>query len=154
MSAVGLVGRLGGAFALADDPGTHLGRPLTLTVSARIDSLGRLLRERAIALVGEIDATGLAEHRPLSGEVCLEAPSALSYELTFNDDSGRPCRFRGRQRLSLRGSPVALTVIDGCLETTAGQEIGRARVRVDLRRELWRCCSRATMMGDRTTGAT
>ena len=149
MSPVGVVGRLSGAFAFADDEGTHLGRPLALTVTARIDSMRRLVRERLLDLSGEIDASGLAERQPLHGTVRLETGGVLRYGLSFCDDAGQPCRFRGRQRLSLRGAPAALTVIDGRLETMAGQEIGRARLRVDLRSELWRCCGGATMMGDR-----
>jgi hypothetical protein len=153
MSAVELVGHFGGAFALADDEGRHLGRPLALTLAAPIGSLGRLLRRREVQLGGEIDAAGLAEGQPVRGEVHLEGAGSLRYRLDFRDDAGRSCRFDGRQRLSLGGTPAALTVLEGRLETAAGLAIGRALLRLDLRSDLWRWCARATMMGGGTGGA-
>ncbi len=141
MSPFELCGRFGGAFALADDRGSHLGRPLELTVSMRpSEPLAALLWRRAIDVTGEIDAAGWADRQPFEGTVGLEGVTALAYLLLFENNHGRRCRFQGRQQLSLRGRPAAVTVLSGKLETPEGSAIGRALLRMDLRSEVLRRC--------------
>jgi hypothetical protein len=134
LQGLGFRERLAGAWALGDGP--HLDRPIAVTVVARLGSLGALLRERKVAIGGEIDAMGLARRSAIVGELGLRRPAALWYRFAFDGDDGLRYGFVGEQRLSLGGLPAALTVLEGRIQR-GDETIGRALLRFDLRSDLW-----------------
>ena len=123
-----------GAFALGADA-SHLDRPMTLYLGWRVRSLRTLARD-GIELEGEMHAPGFADHQCARGRLTMPARGRLRYQVEFTTNENEPHRFDGERKLSLKGLPVALTVLRGQITSGDGKSVGRALLRFDLRNEL------------------
>ena len=66
----------------------------------------------------------------------MPARGRLRYQVEFTTNENEPHRFDGERKLSLKGLPVALTVLRGQITSGDGKSVGRALLRFDLRNEL------------------
>jgi len=113
-------------------------RPMSFTVRARSKALPRFLLEPTFFLEGEIRAEALADGRPARGTLAFElVRQQLVYVLAFEDNEGRPHRFEGEKNLSALSPLESMTVLPGRIfEADGKEEIGQARLRFDLGRDL------------------
>jgi len=114
-----------------DEGREPLERVLSLSLSARARDLPTLARARPVAVDGLLRADGLCGACATQGSIRLERGPSLLYELTFVDQGQRLLRLRARRRLSLRGVPVAITVVRGRICQANGRAVARVTLRID-----------------------
>jgi hypothetical protein len=138
-----LIGRLGFEQTLVGSLRTldqlAIEQPLTLALRAR-----RALRlptlARRFEVVGEIDARGFADRRPVRGT--LSSPGgqlgARVYELELEANDGRWLALRARREPRLRHPLWSLSRVAGTLEDSDGSVVARVELRLDYREGLGR----------------
>ncbi|MDW8362161.1 MAG: hypothetical protein RMK74_07160 [Myxococcales bacterium] len=124
-----------GSYHLNRAPGQE--RPIALHVRARTAPLSRFLFDPVAEIDGEIDAPGLASHRPMRGSLEIDPlrRRRIGYDVRFEDDEGRPCRLYGAKELELMRLHSTLTTLPASL-WREDEPIGRALLRFDLRADL------------------
>lgn len=114
-------------------------RSLVLTLSAERARLLPPMSGR-LAVVGEIDARDLADHRALRGSV--DAPrwqlGATRYELEFSANDGRRLRLSAAREPRLREPVWSLTRVLGAILDEAGQRCWDVELRLDYREAVGR----------------
>ena len=114
-------------------------RPLAVTLVA---ARPRLLPPASgrLDVIGEIDAPGLADSRPLSGT--LEAPrfrlGVSRYELSFDANDGSRLALRASREPSLRQPVFSLSRVAGTIVDDAGHVLWDVELRLDYRDSLSR----------------
>ncbi len=114
-------------------------RPMSITCRAEVHDLRRFLLDPTAEISGEVDAQGLADHRPMHGtlEISPVLRRKLVYEFRFPDDEGNEHRFHGEQEIEPRHLLETVTTLPGSIYR--GQvEVARAILRFDLHRDLVR----------------
>lgn len=113
-------------------------RPFSFTIRARSKSLPRFFHEPMAFIEGEIDAEGLADHRPLRGTLGLDVlrTGRLPYAFSFECNEGVPHRFEGNKTIHLSSLVESMTVLPGrILDVEKGVEVASAELRFDLRND-------------------
>jgi hypothetical protein len=127
---------MAGSYRLGDD--SPADRPMSFTIRARSGSLWAFLRKPEVAIEGEVDAEGFADHRHLRGTLGMDAvrTGALPYAFEFTANDGRRYVFEGKKTLSATRLAESMTVLPGAIKDDRGAEVGRALLRFDLRSDL------------------
>ncbi len=113
-------------------------RPLSFTLHARSRTLRDLARTRQVTIHGELVAEGFGARCPLEGTLDLDllATRELRYDFAFTADDGRSYRFVGKKTVRLGALRRTMTHLPAVLLDGEGDEIARAEVIFDLRRDL------------------
>lgn len=127
---------MSGGYHLTSAPGED--RPMYFTIEAKAPSFRALLKSPILAIEGAVFAAGLADHKPMKGTLTIDPIRAkvLVYMFDFEDNTGRRVAFQGKKDLAEGDLLHAMTVLPGGLYDPAGQEIGRALLRFDLRSDI------------------
>ncbi len=117
--------------------GSNESRPMSFTVRARSKALPGFVFDPTFFLEGEIRAEDFADGRPLRGTLSLDLfrQRQLIYAFSFEDNEGNPRRFEGEKNLSALSLVESMTVLPGRI-FDGKEEIGQARLRFDLKRDL------------------
>jgi hypothetical protein len=115
-------------------------RPMAFTIVARTGPLRSFLRHPEAEITGEVDAEGLADHRPLRGTLTMDVrgEQTLKYLFRFTGNDGAAYVFEGTKHLDARELTESVTVLPGVIRAEGGEEVARAVLRFDLRRDLVR----------------
>jgi hypothetical protein len=114
-------------------------RALELNLKAQAPELG-IFGPKPLTVTGSVFADGLASRAAVTGRVDQRrfSTGAGAYTLDFAADDGRNLRL-SLQRSSALGTPLfSFSRFVGQLQSADGNELGRAELRVDLRRTLRR----------------
>lgn len=113
---------------------------MSVTLRAQVHDVSRFLLSPSAEITGELDAEGLADHRPLRGTLSVRPLArTLVYELHFPDNEGQERRFHGRAEIEIEIDPARMVET---LTTVAGSiyddetEVARALLRFEPRTEL------------------
>lgn len=127
---------LTGSLRLAANPGHE--RSLSLTFRGDSGPIRRFLRRPTLAIEGEIDAEGFADHRPIQGSIELATLRAgrLPYAFSFAANDGTILHFTGERTLRSAALMSSFTLLPGTIADAQGSPVGQALLRFDLRSEL------------------
>jgi hypothetical protein len=127
-----------GSFEPTDRP--HEQRAMSFTIRARSRGFVAFLRERVVDIEGEVDVEGFADHRYMKGTLGLDVirTGTLPYAFEFTDNAGAVHVFQGKKTLSAAELAQSMTVLPGVVRDAAGNEVGRALLRFDVRSDLVR----------------
>lgn len=127
---------MSGSYRLVSAPDHE--RAMSFTISARAYDLARYLRDRTVAIQGEVDLEGFADHRPMRGTMLLDPllGRRVRYVFDFQSNDGRPCTFDGEKNVELLRFLDTMTTLPGELRDSAGRTIGTAKLRFDARSDL------------------
>jgi hypothetical protein len=142
---------MAGSFRLAGEP---LDRAMSFTLRARSFTWASFLRRPEVAIEGEIDAEGFADHRYLQGTLGMDplgvlqtlgaAPAdfprgrVLPYAFRFTANDRAPYSFAGKKTLHLGSLVESMTVLPGAILDAGGKRVAEALLRFDLRSDLGR----------------
>lgn len=136
-----------GTYYLSADPVTL--HPFSFELRIATPRIREFLKERSALAEGRVRAAGLAEDAVCSGLVTWKrAERRIAYSLEFHGDDGRMLAFVGEKDLHPTLGLRALTQLGGSLfhlpepgqslcQSAAREEIGRASLAFDLRRDAW-----------------
>jgi hypothetical protein len=126
-----------GSFRLA---GEGRDRPMTFTLRVRSPRWASFLRRREAEIEGEVDAEGFADHRHLRGTLGLDplVTRTLPYAFRFTGNDGMAYTFAGHKTLRVGRLVESMTVLPGAIYDAAGEAVGSALLRFDLRSDLGR----------------
>lgn len=115
-------------------------RPMAFTIVVRTGPLRAFLRHPEAEITGEVDAEGLADHRPLRGTLTMavRGEPTLNYLFRFTGNDGTAYVFDGTKHIDARELTESVTVLPGVIRAEGGEEVARAVLRFDLRRDLVR----------------
>lgn len=115
-------------------------RPMSFTVRARSPRWGAFLKKREVEIEGEVDAEGFADHRHLRGTLGLDTllTRTMPYAFRFTGNDGAAYSFVGKKTVVARRLIESMTVLPGAILDAAGEEVGEALLRFDLRSDLAR----------------
>ena len=127
---------MSGGYHLSSSPGAD--RPMYFTIQAHVPSLRSLLGNALFEIEGAVFAEGLADHRPLRGTLHIDPlrGKVLVYRFEFPGNDDKPYVFQGRKTLGEGDLLHAMTVLPGGIHDAAGNEVGRALLRFDLRSDI------------------
>ncbi len=127
---------LTGSYHTLASPGEE--HPLSIAVQAQVHDVLRFALDQTLALVGEVDAHGFADHRPLRGTLELAPVRAkILWDFRFQTNDARDARFHGEVDIDLLRPTLTLTQLPGSL-FVGETEVARAVLRFDLRGDLLR----------------
>lgn len=123
---------MAGSFRLEGDAAD---RPISFTIRARSPKLLAFLRRPEVAIEGEVDAEGFADHRLLRGTLGLDVvrTGELRYAFRFVANDRAEYAFEGKKTIDAARLAESMTVLPGVIRDAAGAAIGRALLRFDLR---------------------
>lgn len=129
---------MSGAYHLCATP--DIDRPMHFTVEARLRNLRSLLTNAVLDLRGEIVAEGFADHKAVSGTLCIDPVrgKVLVYQIRFEGNDGQSYSFTGRKTLSKGSIVQAMTVLPGGVHDASGAKVATALLRFDLRSDLFK----------------
>jgi len=127
--------RMAGTYYLLDAPGDE--HPMSITVRAEVADVASFAIDPTASIVGEVDASGLADHKPLKGtlEINPVLRRRLVYDFRFPDNEGRECRFHGEKEIDALRLVRTMTTLPGTI-FVEDREHARAILRFDLRADL------------------
>jgi hypothetical protein len=110
-------------------------RAIDLALEARAPDLGIAVRNRKWDLSGTLDAERLATHRAVEGSLATRVldERRVLYRFSFAGDDGRRYELNGQKEWSSFMPFDSVTLLAASLYDGAGDEIGRATLRFDLR---------------------
>jgi hypothetical protein len=110
-------------------------RAIDVVLDARPVDGGGPLREAAWRLSGTVDAEHLASHCPVEGSVSLRlrGERRVPYRIAFSGDDGRRYELSGQKEWTSFMPFDSVTLLLAGLYDDAGEEVGRATLRFDLR---------------------
>ena len=110
-------------------------RAMDVVIDAQPAGGGGPLREAAWRLSGTVDAEQLASRRPLEGTVALRfrGERRVPYRMAFAGDDGRRYELSGQKEWTSFMPFESVTLLTAGLYDEAGEEVGRATLRFDLR---------------------
>jgi hypothetical protein len=115
-------------------------RAIAFTIEARAADLRRFARDKTWRITGAVDVEGLASARPLEGTLAFKLldERRLPYRFAFEGDDGQRYELSGQKEISPLALLDSMTVLPASLYDARGEEIGRATLRFDARRDLGR----------------
>lgn len=113
-------------------------RAISFTIGAKVNGLRQFVKDKVADISGVLDAEGFADKVPLHGTLALKLldERRLPYEFTFRGNDGKDYRFRGQKDVKAIALTESMTVLPASLYDAAGQEIGRATLRFDVRQDM------------------
>ena len=125
-----------GTYHLLESPLVERG--IEFTVRAKVDGMRRFLRDRTARIEGVVDVEGFATKRPLRGSLGLMLldQRRLPYDFMFRGDDDREYRFHGQKDVTLIALADTMSTLPASRYDAAGNEIGRAVLRFDIRGDL------------------
>jgi hypothetical protein len=120
--------------------GAEAERPMAFTVVARTQPLWSFFRRPEAEIEGEVDAKGLADHRPLRGTLGMSVlrKRTLEYLFRFTGNDDAAYIFDGTKHIDVRDLAKSMTVLPGAIRAEDGTLVARAVLRFDLRSDLVR----------------
>ena len=114
-------------------------RPLEFTIRVETRDLKAFFRDRIWRIEGEISAEGIASAKPLSGTLDFKLPDEkrLVYRFSFRGDNGTEYEFFGQKDWMPIAPIRTISTLPGSLYA-GGEEIARAVVRFDMKRDLFK----------------
>lgn len=114
-------------------------RPIAFTLRAEVFGLARFLLKPVAEISGEIDARGLADHRPLRGTMEIDPVFGrrIVYAFSFPDNEGVDHRFHGEKEIEPHRLVSTMTTLPGSI-WQGEREVARAVLRFHLRDDLLR----------------
>lgn len=128
---------MSGSYHRLDDPGVE--HPMSFTIRADIPALVRFAIDPTAQIQGEVDAEGLADHKPLRGtmEINPFLKRKVVYDFHFPDNAGAECRFHGEKEVEPLRLAESMTTLPGSI-FVGEREIARAVLRFAVRQDLLR----------------
>ena len=127
---------LAGSYHTLASPGEE--HPMSITVRAQVDDVLHFAIDPTLALAGEIDAQGFADHKPLRGTLEVAPLRAkILWDFRFETNDARDARFHGEVDIDLLRPTLTLSQLPGSL-FVGETEVARAVLRFDLRSDLLR----------------
>ena len=114
-------------------------RAVDVTLEARTGDLRDIPGDRTFRLRGTVDVEGLATRAEAEGTLVfkLATERRLPYRVRFRGDDGRAYELSGQKEWLPVAPLESVTTLPATLYDDAGQEIGRATLRFDVRQEWW-----------------
>jgi len=127
---------LAGSYHTLASPGDE--HPMSITVQAQVHDVLRFALDPTLALLGEVNAEGFADHKELRGTLEL-APlrGKILWDFRFTTNDSRDARFHGEVDIDLLRPTLTLSQLPGSL-FIGETEAARAMLRFDLRGDLLR----------------
>jgi hypothetical protein len=115
-------------------------RALSFTIRARSFTWASFLRQPEVAIEGEVDAEGFADHRHLRGTLGMDPlrTRILPYAFRFVGNDGAPYAFAGKKTLRAGRLLESMTVLPGAILDGGGKSVAEALLRFDVRSDLAR----------------
>ncbi len=137
---------LAGSLRVVGRPGE---RPISLTIRGRSGRFATFLRQPEIAIEGEVDAEGLADHRRLRGAIDARSlrERRLPYTFEFTGDDGNAYTFSGEKRLDPGALLESFSLLLGEIRGAHGALVGTALLRFDLRTDAQRYLQSFRILG-------
>ena len=129
---------MSGSYRLDASPDRE--RAITFTVGARVDDVGKFIRDRVAKIQGAIEMEGLASHRAARGTMLMDPilGRTVGYELSFMDDDGKRYRLSGRKSVQVLKFLHTMTYLPAEIFDEKGERVGEAVLRFDVRSDLGR----------------
>jgi len=129
---------MSGSYRLDSSPDRE--RAISFTVGARVDHMGKFIRDRVAQIQGAIEVEGLASHRPARGTMLMDPilGRTVGYELSFTDDEGKRYRLSGRKSVRFLEFVKTMTFLPAEIFDERGERVGEAKLRFDVRSDLYR----------------
>ncbi len=129
---------MSGSYRLDASPDRE--RAITFTVGARVDDVGKFIRDRVAKIQGAIEMEGLASHRAARGTMLMDPilGRTVGYELSFMDDDGKRYRLSGRKSVQFLKFLQTMTYLPAEIFDEKGERVGEAVLRFDVRSDLGR----------------
>jgi hypothetical protein len=126
---------MSGSYWLLDQPTEE--RAIAFTVEAYARDVRRFAVDKTWRLRGTVDAERLASARALEGTLLFKLldERRLPYRMSFTGDDGRRYELSGQKEWSTLAPFESITLLPATLYDAAGDELGRATLRFDLRAE-------------------
>jgi len=113
-------------------------RAVDVTLEARTGDLRDIPGDRTFRLRGTVHVEGLATRAEAEGTLVFKLTERrLPYRMRFRGDDGRAFELSGQKEWLPVAPLESVTTLPATLYDEAGQEIGRATLRFDLRQEWW-----------------
>ncbi len=124
---------LSGSYWLLAEPTAE--RAIALAMEATTRDVRRFAVDKTCRLHGTLDAEGLASGRAVEGTLVfrLIEDRRLPYRLAFTGDDGKRYELSGQKEWSGLAPFQSITLLPATLYDEAGEELGRATLRFDLR---------------------
>jgi hypothetical protein len=124
---------MSGSYWLLDRPTEE--RAIALSIEAYAGDVRRFAANKTWRLRGTLDAEHLASRRPLDGTLVFKLfdERRLPYRLSFTGDDGKRYELSGQKEWSGLAPFESITLLPASLYDDAGEELGRATLRFDLR---------------------
>ncbi len=115
-------------------------RAMSFTIEVKALGLRSFARDPVARIEGRASLEGFADDVALEGTLAfrLHGQQRLIYDFTFNDNDGRPHRFRGQKDLTPLAPVASVTTLPGTIYEGTTREVGRATLRFDLRSDFRR----------------
>ena len=129
---------MSGAYHLLESPTEERAIEFTIAVSTR--DLRRFARDKIWQIEGDVDLEGFAEHKKLEGTLGFKLldERRLPYRFRFLGNDAKFYEFRGQKDWTPIAPFDSMTVLPASIYDDSGYEIGRAKLRFDLRNDLGR----------------
>lgn len=115
-------------------------RAIEFTIAVRASDIRRFAKDKTWAIDGEVELEGFASKRPLEGTLGFKLldERRLPYRFTFVGDDGKRYELRGQKDFSPLAPVDSMTVLPASIYDAAGDEVGRATLRFDVRNDFGR----------------
>jgi hypothetical protein len=124
---------MSGSYWLLEQPTEE--RAIALTIEAYAQDVRRFATDKTWRVRGTLNAERLASERPLEGTLVFRLldERRLPYRLAFTGDDGMRYELSGQKEWSSLAPFESITLLPATLYDGAGEELGRATLRFDLR---------------------
>jgi hypothetical protein len=119
--------------------GEQSDRTMRLTLAVESPGLLHPLADAAATLTGRVEIEGLADDPAATGAMRIAPIRArrIRYELSFSTLDGRPLRLDGWKSVRFDKPVRTMTNLPAVVLDEDGEVVGEARLRFDVRQELW-----------------
>jgi hypothetical protein len=124
---------MSGSYWLLDAPTEE--RAIALALEAYAPDIRRFAKDKTCRLRGTLDAEQMAAGRALEGSVAFRLidEGRVPYRMAFTGDDGKHYELSGQKEWSSLAPLESITLLPATLYDQAGEEVGRATLRFDLR---------------------
>jgi hypothetical protein len=113
---------------------------MSFSIRAESRDMERFRKDPVATITGEVTIPGLADRRPLEGTLRIDplVSGKIEYRYAFVGDDGAAYAFAGDKNVELFRPFSTLTTLPGQVTDEAGDVVGRAQLKFDLRSQLGR----------------
>jgi hypothetical protein len=120
--------KLEGSYRPGGDGGDQ---PLRLELTGRLANLMQALFSPRAEMRGTVTLPGLADGRPVQGELEVQPLRSARLRLSFDDDQGAACQLEARQDFAIGDALRGRSMLEGTLRR-GDQALGQVRFELDL----------------------